>query len=155
MVCNFLTILHRFLREYRQDFHQKLESHFLKILRHSTTHLLQYQTYQMTLIPIQIQNSQILIHQTHLIFRTPWMLQAKKGHVRNIGLRSIWPTLLNSAPSLNPNYLKLRTIHRLRSLNWIRILYGAGIISLSLLIHSKLCYHYLCRLACCLWNIHP
>ena len=69
--------LHRLLRKSRQTHHQKLASHLWKILRFPTTHLVQYQTHKMTLIPIKIKIHQIILHRNHLIRRTPGTLNAK------------------------------------------------------------------------------
>ena len=83
MLHNFPTAPHRLPEETQQDCQQQLSPQELKIICNSTTHLVQYQTYQMTLIPIQIQIRQILIHQTHLIHWNPEILNATNIHQNN------------------------------------------------------------------------
>ena len=55
-------------------------------------------------------------------------IKRKKVHVRKFGVKNVVLTLLNSVPILQTNYLRLRTIQRLRSSKWMRILYSSGLI---------------------------
>ena len=72
--------------------------------------------------------------------------------VRSSGGGSITMTLLKSAPTSQPNYLRLHTILRSQNSNWMRILYSAGFISWISWIPLKLSYKNLSRLAWCLLN---
>ena len=93
MVKIFPTALHSIPGEAWQDFHQQVASHLCKLIRHSKTHLVHYQTYQIILILIQIQIRHILICQTYLIYWTPGTLNSQNVHVRNVGVKILRPTL--------------------------------------------------------------
>ena len=152
----FLLMGQQVTFHYHHINHQEKAWYLKAILRQSTTHPIQYQTYQLTRIHIQV--CQILLCQIHLTRHPTSILN--KDNAQNIykskcqGKR-VSITLSIIVQIWQPIYLHLLSNQRPQGSNLTRIHYSDGFISYLSWIYLKLFCHHLSKPTCWLWNIYP
>ena len=142
-----MTLHHHHMASHRQQV-----SHLQKIIHQATTHPNRYYAYQLNLIHTQVH--QIILRWTHMTHRNPVITNKDNLCIRNVGWGGITVNLLKIAPRSQPSYLRLHTIPKSQSSNWMRITYSSGYISsLSLIPFLKMDQN-LRKLVLSLWTIH-